>query len=106
MKYRKLGNSELEVPIITLGALNFGSFCDEQKSIETIQAAIDNGVNFQPQSYFDNLIANIYSITIRDANGCLFNIASNVIEPLSILSLGLSASDLLCFGDTTNIQSC
>ena len=45
MKYRKLGNSELEVPIITLGALNFGSFCDEQKSIETIQAAIDNGVN-------------------------------------------------------------
>ena len=45
MKYRKLGNSELEVPIITLEALNFGSFCDEQKSIETIQAAIDNGVN-------------------------------------------------------------
>jgi len=45
MKYRKLGNSELELPIITLGALNFGSFCDEEKSIKTIKAAVDNGVN-------------------------------------------------------------
>ena len=45
MKYRKLSNSELELPIITLGALNFGSFCDEEKSIKTIKAAIDNGVN-------------------------------------------------------------
>ena len=45
MKFRKLGNSDLELPIITLGALNFGFFCDEEKSIETIKAAVDNGVN-------------------------------------------------------------
>ena len=45
MKFRKLGNSDLELPIITLGALNFGFFCDEEKSIETIKAAIDNGVS-------------------------------------------------------------
>ena len=45
MQYRKLGNSDLKLPIITLGALNFGFFCDEEKSISTIHAAIDNGVN-------------------------------------------------------------
>lgn len=67
--------------------------------------SIDNGINYQSQSYFDNLIANSYSIIIRDANGCLFNLVSNVIEPISILSAGLSVSNLLCFGDTTTIQS-
>ena len=45
MKYNLLGNSDLNVPVITLGALNFGSFCDEETSINTIRAAIDNGVN-------------------------------------------------------------
>ena len=45
MKYNLLGNSDLKVPIITLGALNFGSFCDEETSINTIRAAIDNGAN-------------------------------------------------------------
>jgi aryl-alcohol dehydrogenase-like predicted oxidoreductase len=45
MKFRKLGNSDLELPIITLGALNFGFFCDEEKSIEIIKTAIDNEVN-------------------------------------------------------------
>jgi Predicted oxidoreductases (related to aryl-alcohol dehydrogenases) len=34
----------LKLPIITLGALNFGFFCDEDGSINTIKAAIDNGV--------------------------------------------------------------
>ena len=45
MEYRNLKNTELKLPIITLGALNFGFFCDEDKSINTIKAAIDNGVN-------------------------------------------------------------
>ncbi len=45
MQYRNLGKSDLKMPIITLGALNFGFFCDETKSIETIRAAIDNGAN-------------------------------------------------------------
>ena len=45
MKYNLLGNSDLNVSVITLGALNFGSFCDEETSINTIRAAIDNGVN-------------------------------------------------------------
>ena len=45
MQYRNLGKSDLKLPIITLGALNFGFFCDETKSIETIRAAIDHGVN-------------------------------------------------------------
>ena len=45
MEYRNLKNTDLKLPIITLGALNFGFFCDEDGSINTIKAAIDNGVN-------------------------------------------------------------
>ena len=45
MEYRNLGKSDIKLPIITLGALNFGFFCDEKKSIDTIKAAVDHGVN-------------------------------------------------------------
>jgi len=45
MEYRNLGKSDIKLPIITLGALNFGFFCDEKKSIETIKAAVDHGAN-------------------------------------------------------------
>jgi aryl-alcohol dehydrogenase-like predicted oxidoreductase len=46
MKYRKLGNSELNVSIIGLGALHLGALVNEVESLELISNAIDNGINF------------------------------------------------------------
>ena len=45
MEYRNLGNSELNVSILSLGCLNFGMFCDQEKTTEIINTAIDLGVN-------------------------------------------------------------
>jgi aryl-alcohol dehydrogenase-like predicted oxidoreductase len=45
MEYRNLGNSELNVSILSLGCLNFGMFCDQETTTEIINTAIDLGVN-------------------------------------------------------------
>ena len=45
MEYRNLGNSELNVSILTLGCLNFGLFCDQETTTKIINTAIDLGVN-------------------------------------------------------------
>ena len=45
MEYRNLGDSELNVSILSLGCLNFGMFCDQETTTEIINTAIDLGVN-------------------------------------------------------------
>ena len=66
--------------------------------------SIDGGVTFQSQDYFDNLIANSYSIIVKDANDCiLISPLYNITEPLTILSAGLTTDNLLCFSDTGSI---
>lgn len=50
MKYRKLGNSDLEVSAIALGTWVFGGDCwgeaDDEKSLNVVAEAIDKGINF------------------------------------------------------------
>ncbi|WP_160719594.1 aldo/keto reductase [Bacillus sp. USDA818B3_A] len=48
MKYRKLGNTGLEVSILSYGASSLGSVfrhIDEAEGIKTVHTAIDNGIN-------------------------------------------------------------
>ena len=45
MKYRKLGNSGLEVSAVGLGANNFGGRLDYQSSNEVISQLFDVGIN-------------------------------------------------------------
>jgi len=53
MKTKQLGSSDLEVSVVGLGCMMFGSMCDEATTTAVINAALDEGVNF-----FDT--ANIY----------------------------------------------
>lgn len=53
MKTKQLGNSDLEVSIVGVGCMMFGSMCDQDVTTSIINAALDEGVNF-----FDT--ANIY----------------------------------------------
>lgn len=46
MKYRRLGNSGLEVSAIGLGTNSFGKRADESTSIRIMEEALDNGINF------------------------------------------------------------
>lgn len=53
MKTKQLGNSDLEVSVVGLGCMMFGSMCDQDTTTAIVDAAIEEGVNF-----FDT--ANIY----------------------------------------------
>lgn len=53
MKYKKLGTSDLEVSVVGVGCMMFGSMCDQDTTTAIINTALDQGVNF-----FDT--ANIY----------------------------------------------
>jgi aryl-alcohol dehydrogenase-like predicted oxidoreductase len=46
MKTKQLGNSDLQVSVVGLGCMMFGSMCDEETSIAVIHTAIEEGVNF------------------------------------------------------------
>lgn len=46
MKYKQLGNSELEVSVVGLGCMMFGSMCDAETTGEVIATALDEGINF------------------------------------------------------------
>ena len=46
MKYRKLGSSDLEVSVLSLGALHFGVFCDLESTKQIVHKSLDLGINF------------------------------------------------------------
>jgi aryl-alcohol dehydrogenase-like predicted oxidoreductase len=50
MKFRKLGNTDLEISAVTLGTWVFGGDCwgepDDSQSVRVVEKAIDKGINF------------------------------------------------------------
>tara|TARA_B100000686_G_C16747003_1_gene950071 strand:- start:92 stop:1282 length:1191 start_codon:yes stop_codon:yes gene_type:complete len=46
MKFKKLGNTELNVSLICLGTMTFGDQVNEENSFKQMDYAIDQGVNF------------------------------------------------------------
>ena len=46
MKYRKLGNTDLDVSLICLGTMTWGEQNTEAEAFEQLDYALDNGVNF------------------------------------------------------------
>ena len=66
--------------------------------------SIDNGVTYQSQNYFDNLSAGAYSIIVKDENDCLLNSPLyDISEPISKVTAGLTAPNLLCYANTGTI---
>ena len=46
MKTKQLGNSDLQVSVVGVGCMMFGSMCDQDTTTAIIDAALDEGVNF------------------------------------------------------------
>ncbi len=59
MRYKRLGNSGLQVSVIGLGGNTFGRYVDEKGTARLIHRAIDLGINF-----FDT--ADVYSLGVSE----------------------------------------
>ena len=46
MKYRKLGNTELNVSLICLGTMTYGEQNTQEEGFEQMDYALENGINF------------------------------------------------------------
>ena len=57
-----------------------------------------NGVSFQGSGLFQGLGAGTYTVTVRDANGCLDNLTESIFEP-SELTIETNSSPVSCFGE-------
>ena len=58
MKYRKLGNTDIDVSVICLGTMTFGEQNTQEEGFEQMDYALDRGVNF-----FDT--AELYAVMPR-----------------------------------------
>ena len=46
MRYRKLGNTNIDVSVICLGTMTFGEQNTQEEGFEQMDYAIDRGINF------------------------------------------------------------
>ena len=58
MKYRKLGNTDIDVSVICLGTMTFGEQNSQQDGFDQMNSAVERGVNF-----FDT--AELYAVMPR-----------------------------------------
>ena len=52
MRYRKLGNTDLDVSVICLGTMTFGEQNTQQNGFDQMDYAVERGVNFLIQRNF------------------------------------------------------
>ncbi|MCF8465365.1 MAG: PKD domain-containing protein, partial [Flavobacteriales bacterium] len=57
-----------------------------------------DGISFQGAGTFQGLTAGTYTVTVRDANGCLDQLTETVFEP-SLLTIETNSTPVTCFGD-------
>ncbi len=63
MKYRKLGNTDIDVSVICLGTMTFGEQNSQQDGFDQMDYAFERGVNF-----FDT--AELYAVMPRKETYC------------------------------------
>ncbi|MCF8275653.1 MAG: PKD domain-containing protein [Flavobacteriales bacterium] len=92
-----------------LASADANCFGESSGSIETqaasgtapYQYSLD-GVSFVGGGTFEGLSAGTYTITVRDANGCLDNVTETIFEP-SVLTIETNSAPVSCFGDDSGM---
>ena len=60
-----------------------------------------DGGTYQGSGTFTNLSAGNYTVTVRDASLCLFNVPVTISEPSALSGSIASQTDIVCYGDAT-----
>lgn len=61
----------------------------------------DGGSTYQSGNAFSDLPAGVYNVRVKDANGCLVDIAVEITQPASAVSATANAQDVACFGGSS-----
>lgn len=82
------------------GAIDQTTFGGTAPYVYTWSGAANQVLAFQSED-LNNISAANYSTTVTDANGCTASQTYGIIQPVDSLSVSLSETDVLCFGDNT-----
>ena len=65
-----------------------------------LQYSINAGTTYQPSGNFPGLAAAVYSVRVKDANGCSKSMLINITQP-EPLTVHAEATPVLCFGNSS-----
>src|SRR4029078_5133584 len=97
----------MEPQLLTATAASVTASCENnngtinvnaQGGTAPLQYSSDNGTTYQPGAVFNNMAQGLYNIVITDANGCTFNLNSNVANAAGPAVGLIIADDITCFG--------
>ena len=60
-----------------------------------------NGGSYQVSGTFNTLTAGGYTVTVKDANNCTFNVPVTITQPTALAGTVTSQTNVLCFGALT-----
>ena len=74
-------------------------------TVAPITYSIDGGVSYHDYNEFNNLEYGIYSVQVRDGNGCITDSVAIVSSAAPEINVLTTATDVLCYGDSSAIAS-
>ncbi len=60
-----------------------------------------NGITFQVSNIFGGLSAGVYTVTIKDVNGCTITVPVTITQPIALTGSITSQTNVLCNGGST-----
>lgn len=69
------------------------------------QYSIDGGNSFQPTSTFQNLALGVYSVTVKDQNGCIASLSGITVSSNSNLAVFLGNDTTICYGSSITLDA-
>ena len=98
MKYRQLGTSELQVPVISLGSwLTYSGGVEKRQAIACVHKALDLGINFFDTAnvYGRGAAESVLGEALKGIPRHSYSLATKVFFPMSDIDRGLSRAQIV-----------
>ena len=64
-----------------------------------------NGGTYQSSGTFSSLSAGLYTVTVKDANGCTIDVAATITEPTLVTSVTVTSNTPVCEGSSLTLTA-